>query len=298
MIDTLVLAGGGLKGFSMIESINQLILNNIIKLKNIKNYYCTSVGTIISLLLALGYSMDELYVFINNFDFNKLSNDIDADNLFNNFGLSNGNSIMTILQSLVYEKIHKYDITFLELYKQKYIKLNVITTNITDGCEEVFNYLHSPNMSILITIRMSIAVPLIFTPVEYNNKKYLDGGLVNNFPINHAKTKNYLGIASNYNSTFNLDYLSEYIFNFVNLAIKTITLKNITKFNKFRLIFLEKNEDINELDFDIKNINKLKMVGLNSTLNFLKKNNFLIKKIRFLNYLNYNLDIIVSSFYL
>ena len=101
MIDTLVLAGGGLKGFSMLEAINQLIINKIIKIRNIRNFYCTSVGSIISILLAIGYTMDELNIFIKKFDFTKISKDIDADNLFDKFGLSIGGGLMTIIQSLL-----------------------------------------------------------------------------------------------------------------------------------------------------------------------------------------------------
>ena len=298
MIDTLVLAGGGLKGFSIIESINQLIINKIIYLKNIKNYYATSVGTIISLLLVIGYNMDELTFFTTNFNFNKLSDDIDVTDLFENFGLSSGKSIMSIIQTLLYEKTGLYDITFKKLYQLYKKKICIITTNITKRCEELFSYDTTQEASVLIAIRMSIAVPIIFTPVCYNDCQYLDGGLVNNFPINHVKSENFIGITCNFNVRPEIKQFHHYIFNFIHIAVKTITLKNITKENLDRIIFL-KNDDsnISELDFDVDNVSKLKKVGVKSTLNYLKKNNYLIKKIRFNNYLVENMSFIKNSFF-
>ena len=299
MIDTLVLAGGGLKGFSIIESINQLIINKIIYLKNIKNYYATSVGTIISLLLAIGYNMDELTFFITKFNFNKLSDDIDVTDLFEHFGLSSGKSIMSIIQALLYEKTGLYDITFKKLYQLHKKKICIITTNITKRCEELFSYDTTPEASVLIAIRMSIAVPIIFTPVCYNGCQYLDGGLVNNFPINHVKSENFIGITCIFDTRPELKQFHHYIFNFIHIAVKTITLKNITKENLDRIIFL-KNEDsnISELDFNADNVSKLKKVGVKSTLNYLKKNNFLIKKLRFNTYLVENMSFIKKSFFI
>lgn len=299
MINTLVIAGGGLKGFAMVSSIKQLLHFKIIKLKNIKNYYGTSVGSIISSLLAIGYTIDELITFVNKFNFKKLSDDIDIDHLFTNFGISTGNNIITVIQFLFYEKIKKKNITFIELYNMKNITLNIIATNITDGIEEVFNHNTNPDMSVITAIRMSIAVPIIFTPVLFENKLYLDGGLVNNFPINHVKTDKFIGITTNFKDKSSNDSLMSFIFNFINITIKTINLKNITKFNKDNIIFIENNKiDTAEISLDEENKNKLLIIGENATINFINKNNYLINKIKFNNYLIDNIKFIVSAFLL
>ena len=39
------------------------------------------------------------------------------------------------------------------------------------------------NMEILITLRISMSVPILFKPVHYENKVWIDGGCLNNFPI-------------------------------------------------------------------------------------------------------------------
>ena len=297
MIDTLVIAGGGLKGFSMISSVNELIKNKIIKLKNIKFFYGTSVGSIICFLLSIGYSLDELEFFIKQFNFKSLTNDLDIDNLFENFGLSHGSNIMATIQSLLKAKTGLLDISFKNIYKRKNIRLNIIATNITDGIEEVFSLETNPNLSVMTAIRASIAVPIIFSPIKFNGKEYLDGGLVNNFPVNHVSSKNYLGITTNFknNST---NTLMEYIFNFIHITIKTINFKNITSSNIDRVIILEDmGIDVGETNFDEKNIKDLVKIGEISTKNYLKKNNLVIKKIKFLNFLNENIEFIYQVFF-
>lgn len=299
MIDTLVIAGGGLKGFSMISSINKLIKSNIIKLKNIKYYYGTSVGSIICFFLAIGYTMEELEIFINKFNFKSLSNDLDIDNLFENYGLSHGSNIMTTIHSLLTAKTRLLDINFKTLYKKYNIKLHIIATNVTDSIEEIFSLENTPAVSIMTAIRASIAVPIVFTPITIEGKQYLDGGLVNNFPINHVSSKNFLGITTNFNKNNNDSSLVNFIFNFIHITIKTINLKNITVNNLDRIIILE-NKDLNvgETNFDEDNIKDLVQIGELSTEKFLEKNNYVIRKITFLNFLNENIKFICESFLL
>lgn len=298
MIDTLVIAGGGLKGFSMISSINKLIKSNIIKLKNIQYYYGTSVGSIICFFLAIGYTMEELEIFINKFNFKSLSNDLDIDNLFENYGLSYGSNIMTTIHSLLTAKTRLLDINFKTLYKKYNIKLYIIATNVTDGLEEIFSLENTPAVSIMTAIRASIAVPIVFTPITIEGKQYLDGGLVNNFPINHVSSKNFLGITTNFNKN-NDGSLVDFIFKFIHIVIKTINLKNITGNNLDRVIILE-NKDLNvgETNFDEDNIKDLVKIGELSTEKFLEKNNYVIRKITFLNFLNKNIKFISESFLL
>lgn len=299
MIDTLVISGGGLKGFCMISSINQLFINNIINFKNIKNYYGTSVGSLLCSLLAIGYTLDEIMVFIDKFDFEKISDEIDIDNLFNNYGVFSGNNIILVLETLFEEKINNKNITFKQLYELNNVNLNIIATNVTDGVEEVFNYNNSPNLNIMLAIRMSIAVPIIFTPVLYNNKLYVDGALTNNFPINHVKNNNFIGITTNFKKTLDNPTLLNYIYNCVIIPIQSINLKNITRQNVDNIIFIEDN-NIKTGNFGLNKENKdnLMEIGRLSAINYINKNNYLINKIKFINFLVENISFICESFFL
>ena len=60
----------------------------------------------------------------------------------------------------------------------------IITTNITKRCEELFSYDTTQEASVLIAIRMSSNIPVLFQNFKYLNCFYLDGAISNNFPIN------------------------------------------------------------------------------------------------------------------
>ena len=46
------------------------------------------------------------------------------------------------------------------------------------------NHETAPDLCLLDAIYMSCSLPIIFKPLEYNGKLYLDGGLKNDYPLN------------------------------------------------------------------------------------------------------------------
>jgi NTE family protein len=85
-IDTICMSGGGIKGFSFIGVLDYLNNINYLDINKINNIVGTSAGSILVLLLALGYNMLDLGDFFIGFDFNKLNLDITVDNVFFNYG--------------------------------------------------------------------------------------------------------------------------------------------------------------------------------------------------------------------
>lgn len=270
MIDTLCISGGGIKGISSIGCIKNLIKNNIISLNNIKNYYCCSVGSIISLLFILGLSTKDICNVWKKLNLEKYKLKFDFDKFIKNKGIDNATNIMIILQTVLYKKTNKYDITFKELYKLYDIKLNIVTTNITLLKEELFSYDTTPNMSVMIAIRMSISIPIIFSPVLYNNNYYIDGGIINNFPINYITTKNYIGIITQF-------YPIDENINIMNIITRCFTIfqitsniKNIKKYDNIILLNYKGNKN-NEYDLSNKNFDKLYRLGYNITQKWCNK---------------------------
>ena len=264
MIDTLCISGGGIKGICILGCIKNLIKNNIILLSNIKNYYCCSVGSIISFLFILGLSTKDICYICKKLNLEKYKLKFDFDKFIKNKGIDNATNIMIILQTILYKKTNKYDITFIELYKLYDIKLNIVTTNITLLKEELFSYDTTPNMSVMVAIRMSISIPIIFSPVLYKNNYYIDGGIINNFPIKYITTKNYIGIITQF-------YLSNEKINIINIITrcftifqKTSNIKNIKKYDNIILLYY-KGTKMKEYSISNKNFNKLYRLGYNIT---------------------------------
>ena len=61
------------------------------------------------------------------------------------------------------------------------IPVEVVATSLTDGRERWFTY-----GSAVEAVLASSAVPAIFPPVEIDGERYIDGGVVNNVPIQRA----------------------------------------------------------------------------------------------------------------
>jgi NTE family protein len=195
--DTICLSGGGIAGIAFIGALHYLSLNNFINLLLIKNFAGTSIGAIIAFLLALKYSIDEIYEFILTFNFKTLEIDYSLDNLFEYYGINNGIKFNHMFSNFIINKYKLDDITFKELYNITTNKLLIIGTNYSTKCEEIFSYDTTPDMSILLAVRISMSIPILFTPVFYNSYYYLDGALVNNFPLNHCNKKSTLGLLLN-----------------------------------------------------------------------------------------------------
>jgi NTE family protein len=189
------LSGGGAKGLAHI-GILKAIDSAGLKVDYITG---TSMGSIIGSLYAVGYSADSI---------EKLARKIDWDML-----LSNQSSLRSIIMEEKSE-YDKYDIElpwvnnwfrlptgilegqelwlkFSELlfpvYKTKdfnkfSIPFRCIATDISTGEAVVLD-----SGEIISAVRSSMAIPSIFTAVEYNGRKLVDGGIVRNFPVTDAR---------------------------------------------------------------------------------------------------------------
>jgi len=265
MIDTLCLSGGGLLGISFIGVLDFLENNKNINLTLITNYVGTSIGALLSFLFSINYSIKEIKEFIINFNFGILTNSTEnnIENLLINCGIDDGNKIIYILQSFLKNKYNIVDITFEKHYELTNKKLNIVGTNYTKSSEELFNHERTPLMSIITAVRISISIPLIFTPILYNDNYYLDGALVNNFPINYCNIKNTIGI--NIILTKNTDKIDD-MFIFIKNCIG-ITINNKYLIKSLNIIEIKDTDIMNNLiNFNINNEQKESLLKLGNTI--------------------------------
>ena len=224
--DTLCLSGGGINGLDMMGSLKYLDDNNIIKINKIKKFIGTSVGTLINILLLIGYNINTIIKIVYKLDLDKIQMEFDLDNLIDNFGIDNGSKIISIIQTLIFNKLGIYDLTFKELYNKTNKKFNIIVVNFTKKQEELLSYENTPDMSIILGIRMSMSIPFIFFPVKYKNNLYIDGGLLNNFGFNYCDKDKTIGICVDVEDISNPKNLLEYLKSLMNLFMKSVTTNN------------------------------------------------------------------------
>lgn len=235
MINTLCLAGGGIKGISYLGALKYLEENNFLKISNLKIFSGTSAGSILVFFLNIGFTLDDLIEFVLQFDFSKFIPDINCNTILTMFGMNTGEKVITAVITFLKEKYDREDISFIELYNLTGKELNIYVTNYTKSRGEVFNYLETPEASIILAIKMSISVPFFFTPVEYNNCFYVDGGLTNNFPLQYHEPETSFGLVIANNSENSLSSLTRYFSGLCSVAIDSLSLNIIKQIKKYKI---------------------------------------------------------------
>ena len=194
MITNLVISGGGISGIGILGILQYLNKRKI--LQNIKNYTGTSVGSLLSFALIIGFDTKELYYLMIYFDFSKIIFDISLNTFIDKWGFTSMKKLKYFLIKILEYKGFDKHITFKELYKKTNKFLNLTGSCINDSKCYYFNYKTEPNMSVVKAVLISCCIPIVFTPIKYKNRIWLDGGLFNNYPISYHKKdlKHTLGI--------------------------------------------------------------------------------------------------------
>jgi NTE family protein len=269
----LIISAGGVNIFFLIGSLKYLNENNL--LNNTKCYYGVSSGAILCTMLALDYTIDEIKEFFINFDLLKFIGEYDITNLINNYGFSFGKSRDIIAQSIISYKLgeENKDYTFKQLYDDKKKELNVFSTCVEDKTLWKFSHNSNENVPIWKATASSCNIPFIFTPVNINNNTFIDGAIINSYPINYIddnEINDTIGLFIN-NDIININYLN----NIPNLKyyLETLFLYIISKnyyFNKntIKICVPDKYKNYT-YKFDISNEDKniLIDIGYNITKN-------------------------------
>ena len=274
--DTICLSGSGIYCFTFIGALDKLIESKIIDINNITTWIGTSGGGIVCLIFSLGYSNKELLEFIYSFNFQVLlPKKLKLFTFFKSSGLNNGNKFIYLFKKLIFNKFNVNDLTFKELFDLTKKKLIIIGTNYTKNTEEIFSVDLTPDMSIVTAVRISISIPLIFTPVLYNSDYYIDGGIKNNFPYNHCDHEKTIGI-NIIRKHVNNKLID--IFNIFKITLSMILLNSRLIYNNSNIINIDIINDYNNNiiynDIDLSKNNIINMINIGKT----NIENFLLNK--------------------
>jgi len=176
----LILSGGGMKGIAHLGAIKAL--EELEMMKYIDTYCGTSVGAMISALLCVGYTADELFSFISMMDMSKVKC-LSFNNLLKLFGLDDGKKMEIVFEKMFKAKGIPANITFKQLFDRTKKILIITVSCLNDKKVYYHSYQTVPDMQVLTAVRMSISIPIYFAPVKYQGKMYVDGGCMDNYPI-------------------------------------------------------------------------------------------------------------------
>lgn len=256
MFYNLCLGGGGIKLISYIGCLKYLVENNYLHFNKLKILFGVSAGSIICFLINIGYSIKELEEFAVNFHFKKLLPNINTENLLFHYGFDENIQMKKLFIILLKNKLNCNNITFKELHLKTKVHLKVGVANITNDKFEVWDYLNTPDFSVIDAITISCNIPILYKPIKFNNYYYVDGGIFNNFPIDLFNTKSKytlqetLGICCDNKKIISF----ENVFQYLGKIISLLTLQNdsskISYYqNKFNIIKIKSIDET--FDFDL-----------------------------------------------
>lgn len=233
----LVISGGGLKGLAGLGAISCLIDNEIILFPEI--YAGASVGSIICFLMNIGYNSKDIYDILLQIDFTKLIKYIEPENLLIDpcFGLSSPEPILQVIYSFMKKKNIKKNITFKELFEMTKSKLIITGTCLNDVSVNYFSIDTYPDMPILKALRISISIPFIFRPYLFEGKLWVDGGCMDNFPIDMFTDKldDVIGIYLDdyYESIDDINEVQDYFYRIFKCVFRGLNCNKIKLFQKY-----------------------------------------------------------------
>lgn len=187
-IKHLVLSGGVTNGLSTYGVLRELCVNNVWTIDNIQSIHCTSVGSIIGMVLLLEYDWEFLDDFLIKRPWGEVfKTDINAYiDAYDKCGLFDISAIDKCIRPLLSAKNIPTDITLQDFYQKTNVDLCIYTVNITTFELVCLSHRTHPEWKLLNSIYASSCVPMFFQPLIHNGEIYIDGGLLANYPLHEC----------------------------------------------------------------------------------------------------------------
>lgn len=216
-IKHLVISSGGPAGHMMYSILRTLNLKEIWDINHIETIYGSSIGSFIAIILSLRYDWQVLDDYLIKRPWEKIfvrgsggsaggsSNNINSSGsgdseststfagakskienilrFYNNNGLYGLKEFTEMLRPVLQGKDMSINITMREFYEKTGIEVHLIATELNKFCVVDFNYKTHPNQSLIEACYMSCCYPFGFTPIYRDGCCYLDGGIINDYPV-------------------------------------------------------------------------------------------------------------------
>ena len=174
--DGLVLSGGAARGAAFLGILHRLREDGV--LRHVNTVAGTSIGSLVAVLFAQGVDMTQVLHKIADRPF---SIDIDFSTLEASFGLDDGSGLLAFVRTLVGRQ------TFGELQRATGKEIVVCATSLETRQPVYFGPRTTPDMEVAVAVRLSCTLPFLFGFAVHRGEAYVDGGLVDNFPVKAAR---------------------------------------------------------------------------------------------------------------
>ena len=230
-IKHIVIAGGGPTMIQSLGAIQYLEQNKFIELDKLQTIYGTSAGAIVGTLICLKYDWETINDYLIKRPWHEVF-PVSVQNIFDaytNKGLFGAKTIEKCFKPLLDAKDLPMDINLKDFYEYSKIELHMFSLEINDFKLTDISYKTHPDISLIKAIQMTSSLPVIFSPVILEDKCYVDGGIICNYPLQHCLDANknedeILGFKNQYDtytkiliddSSTMLDYVMQFIFKII-----------------------------------------------------------------------------------
>jgi NTE family protein len=238
-IKHLVIPGGGPMGIQAIGALQHLEKSGFWNINDIKTIYATSAGAIIAMLLALKFEWDTINDYMVLRPWHEAYN-VNISQIFEAYakkGIFDKTAIEIFYKPFFEARDLLLTMTMKEFYEYSGIELHFFSLELNsfELCD--INYKTFPDIPVLQSVHMSCAIPMVIAPVCFDGKCFVDGGILNNYPIkycvdNEKNVEEIFGIKNVYekkennivkNESTMLDYVVHFVSRLVNFASDKIS---------------------------------------------------------------------------
>lgn len=174
----LVLSGGGTKGIAFLGALSYL--QQQARLQDVNTLVGCSIGSVVAALVALDKDLSlhgSTMACLSTYQFEL---DVDFETMLERFALDPGANLQAFIDAMLGERL-----TFAQLQQRTGKSLVVSATCVTTRAPVHFDVHTHPDMLVNLALRMSCSIPLLFAPVVYQGRMYVDGALCSRLPM-HA----------------------------------------------------------------------------------------------------------------
>jgi len=203
--------------YSILKTLN---LNGVWNISDIKTIYGSSIGSFAAILIALKYEWEVMDDYLIKRPWEKIffsssssssagsgehTNEAtssgssstgplsDAKNkldyiykLYRNHGLYGLKEFGEMLRPALKGKDFGMDVTFQEFYERTGIELHFTVTELNKFQSIDFSHKTHPKQGLVEACYMSCCYPFGFTPIYRDGCCYIDGGIINDYPVNEC----------------------------------------------------------------------------------------------------------------
>ena len=185
IIKNIIITGGGTAILNSYGALKEAESQGYWNYDSVTSFYGTSSGSVLSLMLALGYPLETIGKYLIGRPWKTVFG-LSSINLYDCFvgnGHLDGNLFYDVFGPLMKGKDMDINITFQQFYELLGKELYFYTLNLETAQVEELSHKTRPEMRVVDGVYASASLPVLFKPFKYGESTYTDGGIYSNYPI-------------------------------------------------------------------------------------------------------------------